>query len=104
MTFDRTSSQPPDLLCIEVQGPADLPAWMRRAFVDADGNVFLPVAAANRDETMLVLCASFDGIEVERHDGHVYFPSGWLIQECPDSAADIHAIVGNMLKHAGGKP
>ncbi len=50
-----------------------LEEWLRTAFIDDNGQVFLPCGALD-DEHMALLCLAHDCVPVVRHQRHIYAP------------------------------
>ena len=75
---------------IVIESPL-LEEWLRTAFVDDRGRVFLPCGAFD-NELEALLCISHDGVPMVRHEGHVYAPSSWLAREYPRHAQAIDTI------------
>jgi hypothetical protein len=79
----------------EVNDPGNkVPAWMRRAALAPDGTIYVPAAIAG-SETVVVLCASFDGIGVLQDSNHVYVPAKWLKEAYPQAIEVATAIERN---------
>ena len=74
-----------------------LDEWLRTAFVDGDGEAFLPCGAFD-DELKAMLCISHDGVPMVRHDGHIYAPASWLAKEYPRHAEAIGTIAGKIAR------
>jgi hypothetical protein len=80
---------------------AKAPSWRRCYALGADGTVFVPSSITDRSEAALYWAAGWDGTEVVRHGDHLYFPSGWIIAECPEAAEAARVIERIAHKHQG---
>ena len=78
-----------------------LEEWLRTAFLDDDGQVFLPCGACD-DELSQVLSLIHDRVPVVRHEGHVYAPASWLAKEHPRFAETIDTIAASVRNGKGG--
>ena len=78
-----------------------LEEWLRTAFLDDDGQVFLPCGAWD-DELSQVLSLIHDRVPVVRHEGHVYAPASWLAKEHPRFAETINTIAASVRNGKGG--
>ena len=72
-----------------------LEEWLRVAFLDDDGQVFLPCGAFG-NELKALLCIAHDGAPMIRCKGHVYAPASWLAREHPRYAQAIETIVARI--------
>ena len=81
---------------IVIESPL-LEKWLRIAFVDDHGQVFLPCGAFD-NELKALLCISHDGVPVVRHEGHIYAPASWLAKEYPRYAQAIDTIAVNIAQ------
>ena len=81
---------------IVIESPL-LDQWLRTAFVDDDGQVFLPCGAFG-NELKALLCISHDGVALVRHEGHIYAPVSWLAREYPRYAKAIDTIVARIAR------
>jgi len=79
---------------IVIESPV-LDEWLRTAFMDDDGEAFLPCGAFG-DELKAFLCISHDGVPIVRHEGHIYAPASWLATEHPRHAQAIDAIAAKI--------
>ena len=79
---------------IVIENPL-LEEWMRTAFVDDHGRVFLPCGAFG-NELEALLCLSHDGAVMVRHERHIYAPTSWLAKEYPRYAQAIDAIAAKV--------
>ncbi len=61
------------------------PKWGRSAYVDGNRTVFVP-AAAGGTESVILLCASFDYVDMVVEQKHLYVSSDWLAKEFPVAA------------------
>ena len=62
----------------------------KRTFGAIDGKAaFLPAWVSGWDDGTILMCASFDGARVARHNGKLYFDAEWLLSEYPKSAKAI---------------
>lgn len=73
-----------------VGGPG--PKWMRTAYRDDNGVIFVPPAIAAVSEMEMLLCAGYDGIPALAFGEHVYYPADWVEREFPASAPTIKRI------------
>jgi len=78
-----------------------LAKWLRTAFEDDCGVVFLPCGAFD-NELKAMLCLGYDVAPVIQHDGHIYAPASWLAQEYPRHAEAIHTIVARIAQTKPG--
>jgi hypothetical protein len=74
--------------------------WLRPAFLDDDGQVFLPCGAF-ANELRSLLCLAHDGVPMVRDEGHIYAPASWLAEEHPGCAEAIGTIAANVRKARG---
>ena len=81
---------------IVIESPL-LEQWLRTAFVDDHGRVFLPCGAFDNELTAL-LCILHDGVPMVRHEGHLYAPASWLAGEYPRYAGAIDTITARILE------
>ena len=79
---------------IVIEAPL-LDGWLRTAFLDDAGQVFLPCGAFG-NELKALLCIAYDGVPTVQHEGHVYAPASWLAKEHPRDAKAIGAIAANI--------
>jgi hypothetical protein len=75
-----------------------VPAWARRSALADDGTVFI-TGAVTGSEMDALLSAGYDGVTIVHDGGHGYFPSDWLRQEYPNSAALITKIERGVREH-----
>lgn len=74
-----------------------LPRWLRVAFVDEDGQVFLPCGAFG-NETLAMLCLGADGVPFVRDGKHIYAPASWLAELHPRLAEAIQTVASNVTR------
>jgi hypothetical protein len=69
--------------CYELKTSMKAPKWARLAFIEDNGQVFLPaVLLASEMEVLLML--GWDGTPAVNHKGHLYAPSDWMVCEAKD--------------------
>ena len=74
-----------------------LPEWLRVAFVDEDGEVFLPCGAFG-EEWLALLCLASDGVPFVRDGKHIYAPASWLAELHPGLAEAIWTVAANLTR------
>ena len=84
---------------IVIESPL-LQEWLQTAFVDDDGQVFLPCGAFD-NELKALLCIAHDGVPLVRHEGHIYASASWLAKEYPRYAETIGAIAAKVRQARG---
>lgn len=73
---------------ISITGKKRIPKWVKRCALASDGTVYI-AAALFASEAEAFLCASYDGIAVLQHNGHLYIPTGWAKREYRKDMADL---------------
>jgi len=77
-----------------------LAEWLQTAFLDDNGEVFLPCGAFG-SELDAMLCAVHDRVAVVQHNGHTYAPAPWLAKEHPREARTISTIAASIRARMG---
>ena len=67
-----------------------LPKWLRSACKVGD-DIYVPARVVG-DETRVMLCAMFDGVDLIQSHGHAYVPASWARQEFPANADLVETI------------
>ena len=73
------------------KGSVKTPKWMRTYLVTDDNIVFFP-AVSFCEEKACFLMATFDGIKVMRHAGHLYMPLNWLAEQFTNDANERYQL------------
>jgi hypothetical protein len=61
----------------------NVPEWMRSFGIHPEKGIFVPAIYSGQNETETMLCASFDGISICSHRGHIFVPLAWMEEEYP---------------------
>lgn len=73
----------------------DKPEWMRCAGLSDSGDVYVPGVIAG-NESMVYMCAGFDGEPVVFCEEHLYVRSNWMRREYPDTSEVLEKIERNV--------
>lgn len=80
-----------------VTGPG--PQWQRSAYLDKDGEVFVPAFIACGDPEAL-LATGYDGTDVVLdEDEHLYVPASWVRANYPEAADLATKIESKVREH-----
>lgn len=85
------------------QDPAmsKVPEW-KRTFGSVEGKVaFVPAWITGYEGSTVLMCASFDGVRVVRHNGKMYFDADWMVQEYPKSIGAIKNAQASLNEYLG---
>jgi len=77
-----------------------LPLWIRTSFIDDDSDeIFIPAAVISKNETEIMMCASFDGVPIVIDSGHTYVPVSWAEQNYPGIGMLFDQVRETMKKY-----
>ncbi|WP_212645444.1 hypothetical protein [Delftia sp. PE138] len=76
-----------------------LTAWQRSYGVSADGEYYVPAAAAGSEDKVL-MAANFDGVSIASFKGHLYVPLSWAKKEFR-SAQEVWSAIETHMREFG---
>jgi hypothetical protein len=76
---------------LHTPGYKKMPMWARKAFIDDNGQVFLPAVMMFGNEMTVFLMMGWEGIEAVNYKGHLYAPADWMIRETKEP--EVKAII-----------